>query len=90
MTIERCLGLDESEFAKSVIDFICFTLLRHIASVNSVVVTVLYLLRALHRRIIVYRILSKMQRLRASLATAIYDNKQSGCLLSRSQRLIEL
>ena len=47
------------------------------ASVNSVVVTVLYVLRALHRRIIVYRILSKIQRIRASLATAIYDNKRS-------------
>ena len=57
------------------------------ASVNTVFVTVLYLLWALHRRIIVYRILQKMQRIRASLATAIYDNKQSDCLLSRSQRL---
>ena len=57
---------------------------------NSVAVTVLYLLRALHRRIIVYRILSKIQRIRASLATAIYDNKLSDCLLSRSQRLIGL
>ena len=55
---------------------------------NSVVVTVLYLSRALHRRIIVYRILSKIQRIRASLATAIYDNKLLDCLLSRSQRLI--
>ena len=43
-----CSGFDESEFTKSVIVFILFTLLRHIASVNSVVVTVLYLLRALH------------------------------------------
>ena len=37
--------------------FLFFTLLGHITSVNNVVVTVLYLLRALHRRIIVYRIL---------------------------------
>ena len=36
--------------------FIFFTLLGHIVSVNNVVVTVLYLLRALHRRIIVYLI----------------------------------
>ena len=77
----------ESEFTKSVL---FFTLLGHITSVNNVVVTVFYLLRALHRRIIVYRILQKNQRLRASLATAIYDNKQSGCLLSRSQGLIGL
>ena len=68
-----------------------FTLLGHnITSVNKVVVTVLYLLQALHRRIIVYRILYKNQRIRASLATAIYDNKQSDCLLSRSQGLIGL
>ena len=57
--------------------FLFFTLLGHITSVNNVVVTVLYLLRALHRRIIVYRILYKIKRIRASLATAIYDNKQS-------------
>ena len=50
----RGLGLDESEFTKSVL---FFTLLGHITSVNNVVVTVMYLLRALHRRIIVYRIL---------------------------------
>ena len=53
------------------------------------VVTVLYLLRALHRRIIVYCALSKIQNLddafRASLATAIYGNKMLDCLLSRSQ-----
>ena len=48
-------GFDESESTKSV-SFYFFTLLRHIASVNNVV-TVLHLLRALHRRIIVYRIL---------------------------------
>ena len=70
--------------------FLFFTLLGHIISVNNVVVTVLYLLRALHRRIIVYRILYKNQRIRASLATAIYDKKQSDCLLSRSQGLIRL
>ena len=57
---------------------------------NNVVVTVLYLLWALHRRIIVYHILYKKKHLRASLATAIYDNKQSDCLLSRSQGLIGL
>ena len=50
------LGLDDSEFTKSV-QFCIFTLLGHITSVNNVVVTVLYLLRALHQRIIVYRIL---------------------------------
>ena len=38
------------------------TLLGHIASVNNVVVTVLHLLQALHRRIIVYRILSEIQK----------------------------
>ena len=67
--------------------FLVFTLLGHITSVNNVVVvvTVLYLLRALHRRIIAYRILYKNQRMRASPATAIYDNKH--CLLSRSQGL---
>ena len=37
--------------------FLLVTLLGHITSVNNVVVAVLYLLRALHRRIIVYRIL---------------------------------
>ena len=67
-----------------------FTLLGHITSVNNIVVTVLYLLRALQRRIIVYRILYKNQRIQASLATAIYDKKQSDCLLSRSQGLIGL
>ena len=72
-------------------NFVCFTLLGHITFVNNVVDTVLYLLRALHRRIIVYRILYKNQRIRASLATAIYDKKnQSDCLLSRSQGLIGL
>ena len=44
---------------------------------NSVVATVLYLLQALRRRIIVYCILSKIKRIRANLATAMYDNKQS-------------
>ena len=39
----RGLGLDESEFTKSVLVFILFTLLGHITSVNNVVVTVLYL-----------------------------------------------
>ena len=34
-----------------------FTFLDHITSVNNVVVTVLYLLRALHRRMIAYCIL---------------------------------
>ena len=43
--------------------FILFTLLRHIASVNNVVVTVVHLLQALHRRIIVYRILSEIEKL---------------------------
>ena len=37
----RCLGLDESEFTKSVLVFYCFTSLRHIASVTNVVVTLL-------------------------------------------------
>ena len=46
-----------------------------IHSSNNVVVTVLYLLRVLHRRIIVYRILYKNQRIRASLDTAIYEKK---------------
>ena len=56
---------------------------------NTVVVAVLYLLRALHRRIIVYRILSKMQRIRASLATAIHGNKLSDCLLSMTVAAID-
>ena len=43
--------------------FLFFTLLGHIASVNNVVVTVLHLLQALHRRIIVCRILSEIQKL---------------------------
>ena len=51
---------------------------------NNVVVRVLYLLRILHRRIIVYRALT------ASLATALYGNKMLDCLLSRSQRLVGL
>ena len=55
--------------------------------VNNVVVTVLYLLRALHRRILVYRILSKIQLIGANLAAAIYGNKMLECLLSRSQSL---
>ena len=71
--------------------FVFFTLLGHITSVNNVVVAVLYLLRTLHRRIIVHRILYKKQRIRASLATAaIHDKIQSDCLLSRSQGLIGL
>ena len=66
--------------------FYFFTLLGHniivIESVNNVVVTVLCLLRAVHRRIIVYRIklLSKIQRISASLATAIYGNTMLDCL----------
>ena len=59
---------------------------------NNVVVTVLYLSRALHRRIIVYRIIVKNPKIerciKASLSTAIYGNKMIDCLLSRSQRLI--
>ena len=51
---QRGLGLDESEFTKSVLVFIFFTLLGHTTSVNNVVVTVLHLLRALHRRIVSY------------------------------------
>ena len=70
--------------------FVFCSLLGHITSANNVVVTVLYLLWALHRRIIVYRILYKNQRIRASLAAAIYDKKQSDCLLSMSQGLIGL
>ena len=54
----RVLGLDGSEFTKSV-HLYFFTLLGHITSVNNVAVTVFYLLRALHRRIIVYRIYCK-------------------------------
>ena len=66
----RGLGLNGSEFTKLVVVFIFYF-----------VVTVLHLLRALHQRIIVYRILYKIQRIRASLATANYDNKQSDCIL---------
>ena len=40
-----------------------FTLLGHITFDNNVVVTVLHLLQALHRRIIVYRLLSEIQKL---------------------------
>ena len=50
------------------LQFLFFTLLGHITSVNNVVVTVLYLLWALHRRIIGYGILYKIQRIRASLS----------------------
>ena len=60
---------------------------------NNVVVTVLHLLRALHQRIIVYRIgpiVKNATHTSESIATAIYDNKQSDCLLSRSQGLIWL
>ena len=64
--------------------FLFFTLLGHITSVNNVVVTVLYLLRALHRRC------KKINALRASLATAIYDKKHSDYLLSKSQGLFVL
>ena len=64
--------------------FLFFTLLGHIASVNNVVVTVLYLLRALHRRIIysvsyIVKISKLRRRIKASLATAICGNKQSDC-----------
>ena len=79
----RCLGLDESEFTKSVIQVFIFLLYYDRASVNSVVVTVLHLLRALLRRITVYRILPKIERIRASLVPVIYDNKLADCLLSR-------
>ena len=40
-----------------------FTLLGHIASVNNVVVTVLHLLKALHRRIVVYRIIVRNSKI---------------------------
>ena len=72
--------------------FLFFILLGHITSVNNIVVTVLYLFWALHRRIIAYRInyCKKNQRIRASLATTIYNKKQSDCLLSRSQGLVGL
>ena len=83
--VHRGLGLDESEFTKSVLFFL-FYFIRPF----NIRVTVLYLLRALHRRSIVHRILQKNQRIRASLATANYDKKQSDCLLSRSHGLIEL
>ena len=66
-----------------------FTLLGHIASVNNVVVTVLYLLREPHRRISVSYIVKnpKLRRpIKASLSTAIYGNKMCHCLLSRLQR----
>ena len=42
--------------------FYCCTLLGPIASVNNAIVTVLYLLRALHQRIIVYRIYCQKNR----------------------------
>ena len=58
----RGLGLDGSEFTKNSSRFY-FCPLLYIASVNHVVVTVLYLLRALHQRIAVYRKLSKIQNL---------------------------
>ena len=63
---------------------------------NNVVVTVLYLLRAYHRRIIVYRALSKIKNLDDThfkfndIARPIYVNKTSDCLFSRLQRLIGL
>ena len=48
----RGLGLDDCIFTKSVVVFIFFTLLGYITSVNNVVVTVLHLSQALHRRIL--------------------------------------
>ena len=58
---------------------------------NSVVVTVLYLLQALHRRIIVYRIIIvKNSTNKSESSDGIYDDKQSDCLLSRSQGTIGL
>ena len=57
VTIEFTVVLHESEFTKSVIFFIFLLyfiiLLDHIAPVNNDVVTVLYVVWALHRRIIV-------------------------------------
>ena len=56
--------LEPSEFTKSVIVFLCCFIRPYIASVNTVVITVLlYLLWALDRRIIVYCVLSKIQNL---------------------------
>ena len=63
--LHRGLGLDESEFTKSVLSFIFYFIRPYIASENNVVVTVLHLLQVLHRRIIVYRILSEIQKLMA-------------------------
>ena len=84
------LGLDESEFTKSVL---FFTVLGHtiITSVNNVVVTVLYVLRALYRRIIVYRILYKKSTHTSESSYGHLRKKtQSDCLLSRWQGLIGL
>ena len=69
---------------------------------NNVVVTVLYLLRALYQRIIVYCIFSEIQKINDAhkrvclsrnfklndIARPMYVNKQSDCLLSRAHGLI--
>ena len=55
----RCV---DSQKSQNQLKFLFFTLLGRIAFVNTAV-TVLYLLRALHRRIIVYRVLYKIQNL---------------------------
>ena len=70
--------------------FLFFTLLGHITSVNNVVVTVLYLLRALHQRIIVYRIVKKPTHTSECSYGHLRYKNQSDCLLSRSQGLIGL
>ena len=60
---------------------------------NSVVVTVPIVFIAgitPTKYSVLYNILYKNQCMRASLATAICDNKQSDCLLSSSQRLFGL
>ena len=64
MTIELTVVWDSTHLNKqNQLQFLFIYLLGHIASVNHVAVTVLNLLQALHRRIIVYRIFSEIQKL---------------------------
>ena len=50
---------------------------------NNIVVTVVYVLRALHRQIIV---VSKIKRIRESLAKAVYGNKMLGTVYYSGRR----
>ena len=89
-----------SEFTKSVI-VVIFAILGHIAPVNNVFVTVLYLLRAYHKRIVYCQIFQNLDDawkrvglylLRNfklnDIVRPIDVNKASDILLSKSQSLV--